>query len=51
MMREVVRVRLEQIPPQWDCLFVARTQTPQASFAEVEMAMVSLLKRAKLLSK
>lgn len=49
LMREAVRPHLAQIQPHWDCLFVARPNTPQAHLTDIEAAVLQLLKRAQLL--
>lgn len=49
LLREVVRRHLSEIKSGWDCLFVARKATPEASFAEVEAAVLQLMARADLL--
>ena len=48
LMREAIRQHFHAIQPYWDCLFVARPQTPTADFADVESAVLQLLRRAKL---
>ena len=48
LLREAVRRHLHEIENGWDCLLIARTTTPQASFAEVEAAVLRLLARARL---
>jgi len=50
LMREAVRLHLGDIQPGWDCVWIARPQLSQASFAEVETAVLHLLTQAKLLS-
>ena len=50
MLREAVRLHLDEIQPGWDCVWIARPQLSQASFAEVETAVLHLLTRAKLLA-
>lgn len=49
ILREVVRSRLEQIESGWDCLFVARSLTNDATFSELNVAVSQLLKRSGLL--
>jgi len=51
LLREVVRQQLPTIQPGWDCLLIARQQTPTASYQEVEAALLELFSRARLLSK
>lgn len=50
LLREAVRLHLDDIQPGWDCVWIARPQLSQASFAEVETAVLHLLAQAKLLS-
>lgn len=50
-LRESVRQRLAIIVPGWDCLFIARSGAPNASFTDLDAAVVQLLQRAQLLSK
>jgi ribonuclease P protein component len=49
LLREAVRHHLTAISSGWDCLFVARSTTAQATLAEVEEAVVQLLSRADVL--
>lgn len=49
LMREAIRQHLDDIHPEWDCILIARPQILQANFAEVETAVLQLLRRAKLL--
>ena len=49
LLREAVRVNLPEISSGWDLLFVARASTAKASFAEVEGAVLQLLKLAHVL--
>jgi ribonuclease P protein component len=49
LLREAVSKQLGQIEPGWDCLFIAREDTPTADFAAVETAVNRLLDRARLL--
>ncbi len=51
LLREAVRTQIEQIEPGWDCLLIARPQTPTATFAEVQTAVHQLLSRSHLLSR
>lgn len=51
LLREAVRTQIDQIEPGWDCLLIARPQTPTATFAEVETAVQQLLSRSYLLSR
>lgn len=48
LLREAIRLHLHEIQPGWDCLVIARRETPAASFAEVEAAMLQLLQRAHM---
>ena len=48
LLREAVHLHLSRIEPGWDCLFIARERTPQASFVEVETAVLQLLSRSHL---
>ncbi len=49
LVREAVRHHLGNIQPGWDCILIARQPILEASFAEVETAVLHLLNRAKLL--
>ena len=50
LLRESVRLHLDDIQPSWDCVWIARPLLSQASYAEVETAVLQLLERSKLLS-
>ncbi len=50
LLREAVRLHLDEIAEGWDCLFIVRHPTPQATFADVEAAVLYLLKRAHMLN-
>jgi ribonuclease P protein component len=50
LLREAVRLHLDDIQPGWDCVWIARPQLSQASFAEAETAVLHLLAQAKLLT-
>jgi ribonuclease P protein component len=50
LLREAVRLHLDEVQPGWDCVWIARPQLSQASYAEVETAVLHLLARAKLLT-
>lgn len=50
LLREAVRCHLSEIQPGWDCLFIARASTAQATFVQVETAVLQLLGRAHLLA-
>ena len=49
LLREAVRHHLDEIQPGWDCVWIARPLLSQASYAEVETAVLQLLERSKLL--
>lgn len=49
LLREAVRANLVNVSAGWDFLFVARSETAQATLAEVEEAVLQLLKRANVL--
>lgn len=49
LIRESVRQNLTQIKPNWNCLWLARSSTPNARFEEVESGVLELLGRAGLL--
>lgn len=49
-LREIVRRRGAQIAPGYDCLFVARSGAATATHAELEEAVLQLLKRSGLLT-
>jgi ribonuclease P protein component len=51
LLREAVRTHLKAVSPGWDFLFVARSATAETTFAEVEEAVLQLLKRANVLEK
>lgn len=50
LLREAVRLQLDNIQPGWDCVWIARPRLPRAVFAEVETAVLQLLSRAKLMT-
>ena len=50
LLREAVRHHLTTISSGWDCLFVARAATAQATFLDVETAVVQLLNRANVMA-
>ncbi len=50
LLREAIRRHLGTIELGWDCLLIARSQTTTASFDEVEVGVLQLLRRARLLS-
>lgn len=49
LLREVVRLHLAEIVPGYDCVFIARQTTPEASYVDVETAVLQLLARLNLL--
>ena len=49
LMREAVRLRLDEIEPGWDLVFIARRPIVNASFHEVRAACDQLLAQANLL--
>ena len=49
LLRTAVGQYLTQIPPGWDCLCIARTDTATAEYADVYTAVGQLLQRARLL--
>ena len=50
LLRAAVHSSLTEIEPGWDCLLIAREETTQASYAEVEAAVTQLFIRARLLA-
>lgn len=48
-MRESVRHHINEVSVGWDCLFVARRGAADASYNEIEAAVVQLLERAGVL--
>jgi len=50
LLREAVRLQLNEIEPGWDCLILAREQTAHTSYREVEQAVRRLLLRAGLIA-
>ena len=50
LLREVVRLHWCSLRPGYDCILIARQVTSQAAYVEVEGAVLSLLRRADLLS-
>lgn len=51
LLREVVRLHLSEILPGYDCVFIARQATPEASFVDVETAVLTLFSRLNLLDR
>jgi ribonuclease P protein component len=49
LLREAVRHYLPMIEPGWDCVFIAREATSEASYAAVDSAVAQVLARAKLI--
>lgn len=49
LLREAVRANLPQVAPGWDCVIIARSSTPDASYAAVCAAIQSLFRRASLI--
>ena len=49
LLREAVRQNLGELTPGWNCVVIARQNTPAASFTEVEAAVRQLLSRARLM--
>ena len=50
LLREVIRLNWNLLRPGFDCFLIARQATSQAAYVEVEQAVLSLLRRADLLS-
>ncbi|VAW43244.1 Ribonuclease P protein component [hydrothermal vent metagenome] len=50
LLREAVRCHLDDIELGWDCIWIARPRLSRASFAEVETAVLQLLRQSKLLT-
>jgi ribonuclease P protein component len=48
LLREAVRLHLDEMQPGWNCLLIARATTAVASFSDVEAAVLQLLARARL---
>jgi ribonuclease P protein component len=49
LLREVIRLHLSEILPGYDCMFIARQALPEASYVDVETAVLQLLARLNLL--
>lgn len=49
-LRDVIRGQLPSIAPGWDCVLIARHLSSQASFLELETAVLHILVRAQLLN-
>ena len=50
LLREVVRLNWSTLKPGFDCCLIARQSTSQATYLDVEQAVVTLLQRANLLN-
>jgi ribonuclease P protein component len=50
VLRAAVQANLGKLEPGWDCVFVAREETPGASYQEVESSVRQLLSRAQILA-
>lgn len=46
-LREVVRQHLQEIPPGWDVVLVARAPVVEAEFSEIQEAFAEALRRAR----
>ena len=51
LLREAVRLNWSGLKPGFDCFLIARQATSQATYLEVEQAVLSLLERANLLNR
>ncbi|MCA9924994.1 MAG: ribonuclease P protein component [Anaerolineales bacterium] len=49
LLRESVRLALDQIDTGWDCLLIARPALAHKSFADVQTAVYQLMHRAKIM--
>jgi ribonuclease P protein component len=49
LMREAVGHHAPDIAAGWDCLLIARPETPQATLTEIDGALVTILQQARLL--
>ncbi|PID87189.1 MAG: ribonuclease P protein component [Chloroflexi bacterium] len=49
LLREVVRLHMSHIKPGYDCIFIVRRATPEASYADAETAVLQVLRRLKLM--
>lgn len=47
-MREAVRLRMPEIEPGWDCVFIARNPIRDATYGKIDEACAQLLRRASL---
>ena len=50
LVREALRAHLPALAPGWDCLLAARPALAGATYAEVEEAVCTLLRRVNLLA-
>lgn len=50
LLREVVRLHLDQIEPGWDVVFLARRGIIGATYWTAEQAILGLLRSAKMLN-
>jgi len=48
--RESLRLRMDEILPGWDLVWIARTPIQSAEYGEIDAACARLLRRASLLS-
>ncbi len=49
LLREAVRHRLNSIAPGWDIILISRAGAERAEFKDIDAAVESILKRAKLI--
>ena len=49
LMREVVRLHLDEFKPGWDCVLVANSRTAGSNYAAVEAGFLHLFGRAKII--
>jgi ribonuclease P protein component len=49
-LREAMRLRMSQVQPGWDLVFIARVPIRNASYHEIDAACARLLRRAHLLT-
>lgn len=48
-LREAMRLRIDEIEPGWDIVFIARNPIRNATYSEMDQACARLLRRAHLL--
>lgn len=48
LLRESIRLSLNQIETGWDCILIARPAIAHASFSDVQSAILQLLERSHL---